>query len=133
MNPPRGFVVKSNRFEDWEKSLTNNIIPGVKLVILLLPSKKTDPLYKQLKTLMFTKIPVPSQVVLTKTLNGKNLRSIISKIVIQIVAKIGGVPWKIDKISALSHQTMVCGLDINELKGGPVQSIIGFISSIDSN
>ena len=56
------------------------------------------PLYNDLKRLLFTDRPVPSQVVLVKTLNGKGLRSICNKILVQICAKVGGIPWAIDRL-----------------------------------
>ena len=54
-----------------------------------------------------------SQAILTSTINyGKNLRVIVSKIVAQICAKIGGIPWVIDNMPYMDKRTMVCGLDV---------------------
>lgn len=39
--------------------------------------------------------PVPTQVVLAKSLQNKNAMSIATKIVIQMNCKIGGIPWSI--------------------------------------
>ena len=42
---------------------------------------------------------MPSQVVLSNTISrGKNIRSICSKILIQICAKVGGEPWAIERL-----------------------------------
>jgi aubergine-like protein len=50
---------------------------------------------------------------MTATLSrGKNLRNIASKILIQVCAKIGGIPWIIDDMPIVDKPTMVCGLDI---------------------
>jgi hypothetical protein len=55
------------------------------IVCILDGKKKAAPLYKDLKKLFTKDIPVPSQVVLSDTIKkGKNLLSIVKKIVIQI-------------------------------------------------
>ena len=54
-------------------------------------------MYDDVKRFLLTEFPIPSQVVLTATIQrGKNLRSIVSKILIQMNAKVGGVPWAVD-------------------------------------
>ena len=94
MRQPRIFTIESNSFNEWKRRLENELNESVQAVVLILSGpKKAAPLYNDLKHLLLTKIPIPSQVVLTKTLQGKGLRSICNKILIQICAKIGGIPW----------------------------------------
>lgn len=70
-------------------------------------------LYHDLKKLMLQEIPIISQVVLTGTVNYvKNLRAVVAKIVGQICAKIGGIPWVVDEMPYCNKKTMVCGLNI---------------------
>jgi aubergine len=111
---PREFPIRSNRFQDWERTLKDNLNPSVRCVVLLLPGAKGKaPLYDDLKKLLLKDIPVPSQVVLANTISrGKNVRSICSKILIQMCAKIGGEPWAIEKLPYFDLPSMVCGLDI---------------------
>ena len=54
------------------------------MVVLLLPGTKARcPLYNDVKRFLLTEYPIPSQVVLTSTISkGKNLRSIMSKVLI---------------------------------------------------
>ena len=54
------------------------------MVVLLLPGTKARcPLYNDVKRFLLSEYPIPSQVVLTSTIQrGKNLRSIISKVLI---------------------------------------------------
>jgi aubergine-like protein len=60
-----------------------------------------------------TKVPIPSQVVLVSTIKaGKNLRSIINKILIQICAKVGGTPWAVLDMPFTEKPTMIMGIDI---------------------
>jgi aubergine-like protein len=86
------------RAEAWVKALQEQLNEGVQMVVLLLPgSKGRCNLYDDVKRYLLTEFPIPSQVVLTATIQkGKNLRSIVSKILIQMNAKVGGVPWAVD-------------------------------------
>ena len=86
------------RAEAWVKVLQEQLNEGVQMVVLLLPgSKGRCNLYDDVKRYLLTEYPIPSQVVLTATIQkGKNLRSIVSKILIQMNAKVGGVPWAVD-------------------------------------
>lgn len=60
---------------------------------------------------------MPSQVVLANTISkGKNLRSIVNKILIQINAKIGGEPWALTDMPFLNQPTMIVGYDIHHKK-----------------
>jgi hypothetical protein len=54
------------------------------MVVMLLPGQKGKcMLYDDVKRFLLTEFPVPSQVVLTSTIQrGKNLRSIVSKVLI---------------------------------------------------
>ena len=81
---PREFPVRSNRFQDWEQLIRDNLNPSVQAIVLILPGAKGKaPLYDDLKRLLLKEIPVPSQVVLANTISrGKNVRSICNKILI---------------------------------------------------
>lgn len=101
---PMLFPVRCNdRFgggKEWKAQLKEKLHPGVSAVVMILPGcKGKAPLYDELKAFLQIECPVPSQVVLSSTLQkGKNLRSIAAKILIQMNAKIGGEPWFIDKL-----------------------------------
>ncbi len=58
--------------------------------------------------------PIPSQMILSGTLRrGKNLTSIVSKILVQVSAKsAGGEPWVLENPPACDEPTMVCGIDV---------------------
>lgn len=130
---PAYFPVKTQNFEDWKFILDQKLRNGADLIILLLPGgKKNSPLYHDIKELMLNKIPIPSQVVLTSTISkGKNLRSICNKILIQICAKVGGVPWTISGLPTVQNGTMICGLAVQEVKNKNMSGVIGFVSSKD--
>ena len=89
------------------------------VVIILQGNKNGAPLYDQVKTLLFTKMPCPSQVVLHNTIaRGKNVRSIVTKILIQINAKISGEPWAVSDMPFTNKPTMIVAYDVHhKLKG----------------
>lgn len=72
------------RADAWIKELQSRVNNGVQMVVMLLPGQKGKcMLYDDVKRFLLTEFPVPSQVVLTSTIQrGKNLRSIVSKVLI---------------------------------------------------
>lgn len=72
------------RPDGWIKALKEQLNEGVQMVVLILPgSKGRCTLYDDVKKFLLTEFPIPSQVILTSTIQrGKNLRSIISKVLI---------------------------------------------------
>ncbi len=87
-----------------------------------------------MKRLLLKEIPVPSQVVLAGTISkGKNVRSIVSKILIQICAKLGGIPWAIDNLPLMDRPTMVCGMDVFHSVSHGKNSVLGFCASVNDS
>lgn len=86
------FMVKGHNIEVWKETLQSKLDSSVQCAIVLLPgSRGKSVLYDEIKRLLLEEIPVVSQIVLVGTIRaGKNLRSIVSKVLIQICAKIGG-------------------------------------------
>ena len=88
--------------------------PQVTLAVFVLQGNKNGaPMYDQIKKTLLTQMPVPSQVVLQNTISrGKNLRSIVNKILIQMNAKLGGCPWAVSHMPFTNKPTMVVGYDV---------------------
>ena len=129
--PMAMFPVQGSNLEIWRQELIMKVRADVQVVILLLPGRagRAD-LYPDLKKLLTQEIPIVSQAILTSTINyGKNLRAIVCKLVAQICAKIGGIPWIIDGMPFMEKRTMVCGLDVfHETESGQI-SCLGFVAS----
>jgi aubergine-like protein len=119
----------------WKETLHAKLDNSVQAVILLLPGSKGNcVLYDEIKRLLLEEIPIVSQVVLVGTIRaGKNIRSIVSKILIQVCAKIGGVPWTIDDMPLLDRPAMVCGLDVYHATHLGRKSVLGFCSSFNNS
>lgn len=72
--------------EAWKKEIKAKLNDGVQAVVLLLPGAKgRNNLYDEIKRFLLQEYPIPSQVVLCNTIQrGKNLRSIVNKVRLQI-------------------------------------------------
>lgn len=71
-------------------------------------------------------------MILTSTLaKDKGLRSVINKMVIQVGAKLGMVPWSIDSIPLNDQPTMLVGIDVSSGSSAKGKSVIGMTASID--
>ena len=104
-------------------------------ILLIVPArgrKKDDlNLYKLTKRLAISELAVPTQVVLSKTLAGKGVTSIVSKVLTQVVAKLNnGAPWGLVQPECSDAPTMICGVDVWHGNG---KSIMGFTASLDQN
>jgi len=128
---PALFEVQGRGFPAWENELKSKLNPQVTAIVLICPGKKTDTvLYNPLKKMLIERYPVPSQVVLAQTISrGKNVRSICSKILIQINAKIGGVPWAVKGIPFFNRPAMVVGYDVHHQRGQ--KSKLALVASIN--
>ena len=79
-----------------------------------------------------TQMPVPSQVVLQNTISrGKNLRSIVNKILIQICTKLGGQPWSVSNMPFTNKPTMVVGYDV--FHKAKSNSYLAFCATVNRN
>ncbi|KAF3427934.1 hypothetical protein E2986_02003 [Frieseomelitta varia] len=78
------------------------------LMFCVVPNNRTER-YSAIKKKCILDRPIPSQVLLHKTLTNRNLRTIATKVAIQINCKLGGAPWSIDLVS---KNMMVIGFDV---------------------
>lgn len=101
--------------------------------MLILPGQKGKcNLYDEVKKFLLTDVPIPSQAVLTGTIQrGKNLRSIVNKILIQINAKIGGIPWAVDNLPLMTRPSMICGMDVFHSTSLGKKSVLALTASMN--
>jgi hypothetical protein len=64
------------------------------MVFFVLPNNQLRR-YIEIKNYTTIVLGIPSQCYLSKNLTNKNLNSVASKVMIQMTAKMGGVPWSI--------------------------------------
>lgn len=130
---PALFGVKSDRWNDWDNLLKSTLNPGIKMIVCILPGNRgKSKLYDDLKRMTFSTLPVPSQAILNGTLKkDKGLRSVVNKVIMQINAKVGGVPWALQNLPLGDQPTMVVGIDVFHKKG--LHSVLGFCATTDRN
>lgn len=134
MSEPRIFKVGKGRDpSDWERTLKANLDPSVQAVVLILPGKKKNgTFYDECKKLLLTQCPVPSQVVLVSTIQeGKNLRSKVNKILIQLCAKVGGTPWSVTEFPFADKPTMIVGIDVFHNTKMGKDSVLAYCATMD--
>jgi len=123
------------RSDGWIKALKEQLNDGVQMVVLIIPGQKgKSQLYDDLKRFLLTEYPIPSQVVLANTISrGKNLRSIIAKVLIQMNAKLGGIPWAVDNLPFMDKPTMICGLDVFHATALGKKSVLALSASMNNS
>lgn len=133
---PQMYSVRPGMKADaWIRELQKNLNDGIQMVVLILPGAKgKNTLYDDIKRYLLTEYPIPSQVVLAGTISrGKNLRSIISKVLIQMNAKLGGIPWAVDKLPFMDKPTMICGLDVFHATNLGKKSVLALAASMNNS
>jgi aubergine-like protein len=109
-------TTKNNNLISWETAIREKSTQ-TNLVLLILPGDNGNGAnYAELKRLLKTDLGIPSQAVLTSTLTNVkvDLKSVANKILIQICAKVGGVPWGI-QMENIKNRTMVVGINVYEM------------------
>lgn len=121
--------------DNWIKELKKQLDEGVQMVVLLLPGQKGKcTLYDDVKRYLLEEFPIPSQVVLVGTIQkGKNLRSIVSKVLIQMNAKVGGTPWAVDNLPLMTEPTMICGMDVFHSTALGKKSVLALTASMNQH
>lgn len=77
-------------------------------ILFAVPNNRLDR-YAAIKKKCCVDKPVPSQVILAKSMQAKSVMSIATKVAIQINCKVGGIPWT---ISIPCPGLMVVGFDV---------------------
>jgi len=101
------------------------------MIVCIIPgSNKKSELYDNLKRLTFSEFPIPSQCILNSTLKKDQLlTSVTNKLIMQMNAKVGGMPWAIEKMPLSEKPTMVIGIDYFMKKDS--HSVLGFCATTD--
>lgn len=125
MDKPEIMYIKGNRMNEWENVL-GSLNPDTKMVLCILGGAKGKGIfYNEIKRYLFSRMSIPSQIILVSTImKGKNLRSIINKVLMQICAKVGGEPWAIDLMPFVDVPTCVVSVDFYDKGSHPVMAVV---------
>ncbi|XP_039273647.1 piwi-like protein 1 [Styela clava] len=130
MSRPKFVTIRSDRVEIFRSAIQDiaSESKNCQLICCLLPSNRKDR-YDQIKRLCCVDLPVPTQVVLARTLSKpQRVMSIATKIAIQINCKLGGEAWA---VNIPLKGCMIIGIDTYHDSAQKGQSVGGFIASIN--
>ncbi|XP_060067150.1 piwi-like protein 1 [Ylistrum balloti] len=125
-HPPVRFELHDDRTETVIRTLRENINPSIQMVVIICPTSRDDR-YSAIKKLCCSECPVPSQVIIAKTIMREDkLRSVTQKIALQINCKMGGELWALE---IPMKKLMVIGIDVYHDAAKGKRSIAGFVAS----
>nr|CAB3264906.1 piwi-like protein 2 [Phallusia mammillata] len=129
INKPHFIELRDDRSTSYKDAISSSVTSGIQLVVCIFPTSRDDR-YSAVKKLCCVDMPVPSQVILSRTLPedpklGK-FRSITMKIALQINCKLGGELWAVD---IPLKELMICGIDVYHDAGGKGHSVAAFVAS----
>ena len=120
--------INSDRANDFIEAIRSNVTSTTKIVICLVPNDRKDR-YDAIKKHCCIEQPIPSQVLVTKNLQPKKAMSVVTKVVLQMNAKLGGELWS---INLRMQGAMFVGIDTYH-DSGSNKSVGGFVASMNSS
>lgn len=121
--------LNNDRTESYLDAIKGNFSDSLQMVVTILTTNRKDR-YDAIKKLCCLETPVPSQVIVGRTISKKNmLMSVCTKIGIQLNCKLGGEAWAVE---IPMKRTMVIGIDTyhDSLQKG--RSVGGFVASTNA-
>jgi len=126
MNDPRFIEIHND--QDFIRTVGNLNSQETTLVVVVLPNSQVDR-YSRIKKELVTRTPIPSQCILNNTITKtKMLKSVCTKVVQQMSAKIGAQLWT---VNIPLKATLIVGIDICHDSQAHC-SILGFVSTLNS-
>ncbi|GBN60497.1 Piwi-like protein 1, partial [Araneus ventricosus] len=126
---PKIILVNEDRIQNYLDACKYNVNENTDMVCFIVPNNKKER-YDAIKKLTCLDIAIPSQVVVTRTLNKRNmLMSVATKIGIQLNCKLGGEPWALE--IPFKAKIMVIGYDTYHDSAGRGRSAGAFIASMN--
>lgn len=126
ISEPEVVELSDDRTDSYLKAIKNNLNQDTQMVICILPNNRKER-YDSIKKLCCVDSPVPSQVILGKTLNKKQmLKSISTKIAMQLNCKLGGELWALE---IPLKKLMVIGIDCYHDSIQKGRSVAAFVST----
>ena len=99
-------------------------------MVVIVFNQISDSRYARVKRLCCIECPVPSQVIVLKTINKAQnvLRTVAQKIILQMNVKLGGELWR---LPIPIKKCMIVGIDVYHKTDKKYKSIAGFVSSLN--
>ncbi|WAR02486.1 PIWL1-like protein [Mya arenaria] len=128
INNPQPVELQDDRNDSYLTALRQNIGPQTQMVMCIVPTNKKDR-YDAIKKFTCVDHPVPSQVIVSRTLSKKQMMmSVATKVAIQLNCKMGGEVWALE---IPLKNMMVVGIDSYHDSAKKGRSVGGVIASMN--
>ncbi|KAF5302312.1 hypothetical protein FQA39_LY10351 [Lamprigera yunnana] len=129
VNKPKMNLLQNDRTETYVAAIKQLNMTSVQILVLICPTARDDR-YSAIKRLCCVNMPIPTQVINSRTLsNQQRVRAITQKIALQINCKLGGTLWS---LRFPVKNWMICGIDVFH-SPGMKESVSAFISSLNDD
>ncbi|XP_077999596.1 piwi-like protein 2 [Glandiceps talaboti] len=109
VNNPLQLELRDDRTETYLRTIRESLNEQIQMVVIIFPTSRDDR-YNAIKKLCCIESPVPSQVIISRTISQQQkLRSVTQKVALQINCKLGGELWALE---IPLKQLMVVGIDV---------------------
>jgi len=132
VNKPIMCPLNDDRIETFLREFRRQMGSGrLQFIMALVPNNRKDR-YDAIKKELCIEKPIPSQVVVARTVNKKQgLMSVATKIAIQVNCKLGGTLWYLAYPPAVEN-TMIVGIDVYHDTINRRRSVAAFVASQDA-
>jgi aubergine-like protein len=132
MGNPKMIEISDDRVATYANELAKVIPMDPKLVMVILPNNAADR-YAAIKKITCVNNAIPTQVIVQKTMMPKKgnigaVKSVATKVLIQMNCKLGGAAWMIKM--PLSG-CMIAGFDVNHDSANKSKSYGAFVAALD--
>eukprot|EP00300_Choanocystis_sp_HF-7_P007998 c15637_g1_i2.p1 GENE.c15637_g1_i2~~c15637_g1_i2.p1 ORF type:complete len:484 (+),score=135.25 c15637_g1_i2:311-1762(+) len=123
-------IADNDRAATYIEIFKENLQQDFQVVVAIVPSKDKRR-YDELKVFLTTVMPLPSQIIVSKTISKeRSLLTITNKIAQQIQAKIGGNLWRVEMPL---NKTMIIGIDVYHDSARQGESVLAFCASYNAS
>jgi aubergine len=132
MGEPKIIDLPDDRNPTYIREIQTMLAKDPKMLVIVVPNNSGDR-YAAIKRLTCVERAVPTQVIVQKTMmpkkgNMAGVKSIATKVMIQINCKLGGAPWM---VKFPLKGVMACGFDVTHDTKNKKKSYGAFIASMD--
>ncbi len=129
LDMPKTVPLRDDRPDTYVNEIKKNLNENVQMVVVIF-NMISDSRYSRVKRLCCIECPVPSQVIVLKTINKPDnvLKTVAQKIILQMNVKLGGELWR---LAIPIKKCMIIGIDVYHKTEKKYKSIVGFVSSLN--